>query len=267
MKSVRFIFCKKLCNLQICKELRGGKPDIFTLFIVLQDTSQNQKVNCGSLEKIKRADNGALIWKINTINAFGQTTQFSKGNGLITNKSYDPISHMPEAVITGTIQNTVYEFENTTGNLLSRTDNVHGNTEIFNYDNLNRLTQININGNIFNTVYNNIGNITNKTGVGAYSYDATKIHVVTQVIGNDYIPSQNQDITYTPFKKVNKITEGDNELNFIYGLSEQNNSDYIKKAGFQFGINAERMLGNHFAIGTGIDFCIYKYTLENIEYD
>ncbi|NOZ33948.1 MAG: hypothetical protein GXO80_01440 [Chlorobi bacterium] len=223
----------------------------------------------GSLEQIKRADNGALISKTEKVNAYGQVTQLLKGNDIRTYKTYDNVSHLPESVQSGKFQDFEYNFDARNGNLLSREERIHGNIEIFSYDNLDRLTQINTNGNIFNINYDNTGNITNKSDAGAYAYDATKIHAVTQVTGDVYLPSFNQDIKYTLFNKVEEITEGDIHLNFTYGLNNQRkktilteNGHIITRTKYFFG-SYEKTI---YADGTITEYCwlpggaIYKTT-------
>ncbi len=189
----------------------------------------------GYLQKIS-TENGRKIWMAENRNALGQITECSKGNGLTTYRTYDDY-HQLESVVTGNIQNFTYNFEKETGNLLNRTDN-YGNTENFTYDNLNRLTQINTNGNIFNTVYNNAGNIINKTDAGAYSYNNIKhVHAVTQVIGKTYMPSQKQNTSYTAFNKIAQIDEGSvgiiynqgGKLNFVYGLDNKRKKTILTK--------------------------------------
>jgi len=183
----------------------------------------------GYLEQIKRADNSGLIWKPIEMNALGQIKVLEKGNGLTTDKTYDNY-HRPETVVTGTIQDIEYNFETTTANLLSRIDHIHSNTESFTYDD-NRLHTIKQNSTTVNTInYDNpTGNIENKTDAGTYTYDPNKIHSVKHVTGNTYIPSQNQDINYTPFNKVIQITEGNFHIDFTYGLSNQRKKTELKE--------------------------------------
>ncbi|NOZ33946.1 MAG: hypothetical protein GXO80_01430 [Chlorobi bacterium] len=54
--------------------------------------TKHYKEDNGYLEKIMYNQESDLIWQVNEINAQGQITEFEKGNGLITYKSYDNIS-------------------------------------------------------------------------------------------------------------------------------------------------------------------------------
>jgi RHS repeat-associated protein len=75
----------------------------------------------------------------------------------------------------GLIQNLAYQFD-TLGNLLSRTDNIQAIAESFQYDALNRVTSSTVaptgggQGTTVSVAYDGLGDITNKSDVGAYSY-------------------------------------------------------------------------------------------------
>jgi len=75
----------------------------------------------------------------------------------------------------GLIQNLAYQFD-TLGNLLSRTDNIQAIAESFQYDALNRVTASTVaptgggQGTTVSVTYDGLGDITNKSDVGAYTY-------------------------------------------------------------------------------------------------
>jgi YD repeat-containing protein len=65
-------------------------------------------------------------------------------------------------------------------NLTRRKDVRQNLTEIFTYDSLDRLTGSTLNSSPNLTItYDAVGNITNKSDVGSYTYHATKKHAVT----------------------------------------------------------------------------------------
>ncbi|MCD4792173.1 MAG: FG-GAP-like repeat-containing protein [Bacteroidales bacterium] len=202
--------------------------------------TKHYKADNGYLEQINRADNGDLIWKAEDMNALGQLTQYCKGvNEITTYKTYDDY-HRPEAVVTGDFQHFEYYFEKETGNLLSREDVIHSNKESFEYDD-NRLHKIwqGYTPALVNTInYDTTGNISSKTDAGTYNYDANKIHAVTQVEGDLYLPSNNQGITYTAFNKVKQISENNDikaipgiKLYFTYGLNNQRKKTVLEENG------------------------------------
>jgi RHS repeat-associated protein len=193
----------------------------------------------GYLSKIKRADNNSLIWKGETTNALGQFTQYTKGNDIITQTFND--FGMPEHIYSenGT-QNYGLGWDISTGNLLSRQDNIKGLSEGFEYDNLNRLTYSLSSGPgpwaihfPSDISYENNGNIDSKTFTGIYSYESPKPNAVTTVESDPtcLMSQLPQVMTYTPFNKAKTITEGDYELNIIYGPDNQRRKSELKYQG------------------------------------
>ena len=71
---------------------------------------------------------------------------------------------------------------------------------------------------------NNNSNILVKSFEGeyTYSYSSTCLHAVKKVFNpNEAISTLPKNITYTPFNRVETITEGDNQLLFTYGTANQ----------------------------------------------
>lgn len=98
-----------------------------------------------------------------------------------------------------------------------------GWTETYLYDSSDRLTQVNRNNKIFQTMeYDANGNIQSKTNVGTYRYHDEKIHALTgiDVVDNKYAPG-GQDVVYNFFGKAETVSEWsgeeNRELNIIYG--------------------------------------------------
>jgi len=127
---------------------------------------------------------------------------------------------MLRGITTGSIQNLGYSFDEETGNLISRKDNLNNLTEIFTYDNLGRLTLVS-GPSPLSTTFTANGNIASKTSVGDYSY-GTEPHAVTGVTNPvDLISSAEQRLTYTTYNKADSIIEGTNIYKLIYGGYDQ----------------------------------------------
>jgi len=127
---------------------------------------------------------------------------------------------MLQGITTGNVQNLGYSFDPATSNLLSRRDNLRGLTEVFGYDNLDRLTSVSGPAPVTMTYASN-GNIQSKTPVGSYTY-GTKPHAVTSVTNpDDLIPSTEQRISYTSFNKADSIIEGNYVYTLSYGAGDQ----------------------------------------------
>lgn len=94
--------------------------------------------------------------------------------------------------------------------------------ESFQYDDLDRLTSYGKSGSTMTTLnYADNGNIQNSTKVGSYSYALpNKPYAATDVDNSSYdIPSVNQNISYSSFRRPTSITEGSNSLSYKYNSS------------------------------------------------
>ena len=138
-----------------------------------------------------------------------------------------------------TLQAATYTWD-TLGNLTERREAAGAKTltESFTYDSLNRLTEAQVGSNTPQTVtYDALGNITDKTGVGTYTYGTTATatpgpHAAVQAGDLHYSYDANGNVTaetragdtdparsftYTPFNKVKTITRGTHTTAFVYG--------------------------------------------------
>jgi len=192
--------------------------------------------------------NDVVLWNGLESNARGQLTKTQIG-GKETNYTYNNKSFLT-GIHTPGINHWEYTYDNK-GNMLSRYDKLINKREVFAYDNLKRLTG--------NTIYNGsgnsiltaesidydpvTGNMIDKTD---FAYDMeykNGTHALASFVPNtmDNLYSD-QQITYTDFKKVNRIVDGDNSLDIAYGVDEQR----IKSTLITQGRNLTRYyLGNY----------------------
>lgn len=160
------------------------------------------------------------IWHADKANAFGQYTSYDLGNGITTEMRYEKHGVL-ESIHAEGIHTLVYAFDLKNGNLNRRVD-VHGNlSETFTYDVLDRLTEANVNNSATPLMmsYAANGNIESKSDVGSYSYSDTKPNAVVGITDDENLQTisrEQQDITYTPFLKVESIKEGDIYAKFFY---------------------------------------------------
>ncbi|MDD4192015.1 MAG: hypothetical protein PHI28_11830, partial [Mangrovibacterium sp.] len=175
----------------------------------------------GYLAEIRRVSDSQVLWVAQEANARGQLTRMLLGNGLVTEKTFNPNTGFVENIHTGSIQNMGFQW-NARGNLLQRSNTLKSRTEDFTYDNLDRLATSTVNG--YPTVsvnYDVLGNITSKSDVatGAFTYGLNAgPNALTRVNGNTgAISPVAQDIDYSSFNKVPRITEGNSEVRFTYG--------------------------------------------------
>jgi RHS repeat-associated protein len=138
-----------------------------------------------------------VLWTANAMNGFGQITQETLGNGVVTNRNYDGVTSWLTSVTAGVgggaaLLNQSY-LQDEDGDVIQRQNNNLGLTENFAYDADNRLTCITLTGSSCSTptlVYDGgsagPGNITSQAGVGTYTYPAAgqpRPHAVTSITG------------------------------------------------------------------------------------
>ncbi|MEZ4772743.1 MAG: FG-GAP-like repeat-containing protein [Bacteroidia bacterium] len=178
----------------------------------------------GYLRQVKNLNGTVTLFNAvtGTMNALGQFTQYTLGNGKVTTKTYNAYG-LPVNTSTPGVQNLSTAFNLQTGNLTSRTDHLKSKTETFTYDNLNRLTNAQVSGQTASTMaYLGNGNFSTKSDAGVYDYHAKKIHAVTKVTDpQNVIPSFQQDITYTSDHDPLTVSENGYDLTFSYGPDGQ----------------------------------------------
>lgn len=176
---------------------------------------ESYKYDNGHLTEISFNDS-IDIWKLGSEDNRGFTTQITTGP-IYRNYSYDiqgnvksRFSYLPGA----DIQLYSYEYSPSTGNMISRNDQMRGlGSESFQYDNLNRLVRY---GN--NTIeYASNGNIINKTNIGSFSYSSIKPYAIENMTpSGDLIPLHNQLIKYNALNLPDSITENSRLAVFKY---------------------------------------------------
>ncbi|MBI4945231.1 MAG: hypothetical protein HY840_02385 [Bacteroidetes bacterium] len=186
----------------------------------------------GYLETIKDVNDNS-IWHCNTMNVRGQVTTATSGYGANTlgvTHGYSPLGYLQSTdVLNGStnVWSMGYTFDPSTGDLSGRTRTVNSLTqsETFSYDNLDRLTDIYLNGSASSTQSTNYtpdgsGNIGAKGDVGSYVYASVPFrpHAVSAI--NTSLQPADQIITYTPFHKADRITQDAYSLQFSYGPDE-----------------------------------------------
>ena len=136
--------------------------------------------------------NGSVLWNLNLLDARMNATSETYGNGLWLQNGYDALTGVPTTRKSGTggqssnVQNLSYGWD-TSGNLSNRQDLRQSISETFTYDALDRLTLASGPASQSTAIgYSAIGNLTSKTGVGSYTYHATKKHAVVNAGGTGY---------------------------------------------------------------------------------
>ncbi|WP_228553569.1 hypothetical protein, partial [Pseudoalteromonas sp. PPB1] len=123
------------------------------------------------LSSLKDLQTNSVVWQASAADAFGNITTEKLGSRITRTKVFDQKTGLLTSLKStgsGTLQNWAYNWSNL-GNLTYRQDHTIGKKETFGYDSLNRVTSSAISGGPSTTIsYNELGNITYKTGVGHY---------------------------------------------------------------------------------------------------
>ncbi|MBQ4838461.1 FG-GAP-like repeat-containing protein [Pseudoalteromonas luteoviolacea] len=182
------------------------------------------------LASLKDSQTNSVVWRAVTVDAFGNLTKEQLGSRIVRNKGFDAETGLLTSMTTtgsGTLQNLRYDWDNL-GNLNYRQDLAIGKKETFAYDTLNRVTRSTISGVATTDIrYNELGNITYKTGVGNYHYQSSRPHAVTEVTGaraNKYqydasgnmVKDNDRVLSYNTFHKPTYIEKGDYWVEFEY---------------------------------------------------
>lgn len=124
-----------------------------------------------------------VFWQANAMDARNNVLDEQLGNGIRSIRGYDQVTGALDYLQSGpnadgTLQNLSYSWDRV-GNLTERQDQRQSITEHFYYDDLHRLDYSTLNGTTnLDLSYDAMGNILTKTGVGTYTYHATKKHAV-----------------------------------------------------------------------------------------
>lgn len=132
----------------------------------------------GFAKDVRNTATNGVLWQANAQDARGHVTQEQYGNGLITNLGFDQTSGRLYSVQTGlgATQNLTYTWD-AVGNLTARSDVRQNIIENFGYDALYRVTsmqRLGTTATLSTVAYDDIGNITSKSGVGSYVYSGSQ---------------------------------------------------------------------------------------------
>lgn len=191
----------------------------------------------GQLASIERL--GVAIWKATAEDAVGRVTAATLGNGLALAATFDPNTGR---MMDGTVKaagaqrlHEAYQYDRL-GNVTQRLQE-WGSTsfiEDFGYDTLNRLASSHITGQAEQAfTYDDIGNLTSKTGVGTYAYLAAgsaRPHAVSNIPGvgaftydsnGNTISAPGRTMIWTSFDMPLTMTRGASGSTFLYGADHE----------------------------------------------
>ncbi|MDY0076913.1 MAG: SpvB/TcaC N-terminal domain-containing protein [Bacteroidales bacterium] len=202
---------------------------------------QNTYNNHGYLKKISNANDQSLLWEAQVYYAPGMLRQSATGNGLVTRSLYEPETlRLTGSFVFNAAQERVQDFEykyDKLGNMqhrikwLNRDKNQFLKEEFW-YDDLNRLTDIKLNGQPtggHDYDPEGLGNITAKTANGQQLYSNAEYgagnhgpHAISSATTTaNVFPADPQTAEYTSFEQLNELRQGDKTLFINYGHHHQ----------------------------------------------
>ncbi len=183
----------------------------------------------GYLKGINKSD-GSKIWEVKGFTTYGKPEQIEYGNGLVTdfafNDDYRPteIKTYQKSSASTICQQLSFEWDHETGNLTNREDVLHGLSEDFTYDNLDRLVSYQVSGvQRYTMSYNNDldGAIDYKKGMGNYTYnEGSSAHAFNSISPDteDFSWADQYDgLYYNSYNKVEQIVRDDYDIIISYG--------------------------------------------------
>lgn len=185
-----------------------------------------------------------LFWQADSYAVDGRVDGDTMGNGLTGDRYYSRATGRLYGAAVGLApysgtQFLMYTYD-AVGNVLSRNEAVTGRNESFVYDSLDRLTShtatVGSNSTTVTVSYDAMGNITNKSDVGDYTYDGTHggPHAVTG-IANGPLGAQSyvydadgnmtsgagRTLTWTSYNQVQSIVQGSYTTTFSFGADHE----------------------------------------------
>jgi RHS repeat-associated protein len=177
------------------------------------------------------------VWQANAENPAGQITQETAGNGLVTSRAYDAVTHWLSSVQSGpgggsSVQNQSFLYDEV-GAVTQRQDNNLGLSENFYYDADYRLSYSTLGGTQnLSLSYSPMGNITSRSDVAGgatWTYDPVHLHEVTEAGSGayQYVYDPNGNVTsrqgssiswssYNYPTTINDTATGES-VSFLYG--------------------------------------------------
>lgn len=209
-----------------------------------------------------------VSYEILAMNPQDQVTQYRQGNQVTTLKNFDAVSSRLQSQTatrdgqtSGNVLNQTFAYDSL-DNLTSRSDANLSTQESFGYDSLNRLSLSTILGGSVSpptttqVMYDARGNITYKSDVGRYIYDAQRPNRMISVILETAVGAQvavtgTRSLSYvfddfrSGARSVNGVTVGNGNLEYTVAQDSANNLHTVRSETYtSFNMPAQIQYGN-----------------------
>lgn len=169
-----------------------------------------------------QSDEKLFLYTVTKRDAMGRIAGELFGNGIITQKFYDPVSGKLTSIKTDKGKTTLRELQYTyddMNNVLTREDSTTGNIDSFTYDEYDRLLSWDNGNKTLSYSYDNYGNLKNNYFNRSMSYN-DKNQLISKIDNNlisdtefqydangNQLQDKNKTMSYTPFNKIKTITQ------------------------------------------------------------
>ncbi|MBW3518531.1 RHS repeat-associated core domain-containing protein [Flavobacterium sp. NKUCC04_CG] len=231
-------------SVKMSYDILGRVDRIDTSTQLVGDSSKNTSTsikniynNIGILTEQRDIQTSKIIWKLDSITAFGAPTQITYGNGYTmrhvystTNNTLQQIKHVKA---NQSVVDINYVYDTHKGVLLSRNNLTFGKSETYAYDDLNRLLKESVNGQLINEyTYDFRGRTTSNTEVGKYNYNPTDYQLESinlNEAGNGLLNNRGfATINYNSFKSPNEIYLRDKDrISYEYSILKGRYASYF----------------------------------------
>jgi YD repeat-containing protein len=212
----------------------------YTNGILASLTDASNATQCGST--------GTVFWTADSTNPAGQVTEETLGNHIVTNRTYDAVTHWLSSVQSGVsggsgVQNQAFLFDEM-GDVTQRQDNNRGLTENIYYDDDYRLSSSTLGGTQnLSITYAANGNISSRSDVASganWTYDSVHLHAVDEAGSSSYqysydangnaVTRQGNSISWSSYNYPTSISAGSGStaesVALAYGPGRQRWSQY-----------------------------------------
>jgi RHS repeat-associated protein len=189
----------------------------------------------GYLERLQEPGGAKVLYQLLETDALGRRKREWLGDGSFESFSYEGqssrITDQSAVNASSEVQHFSYTYNNI-GSMETRSDLVHGLSETFGYDSMDRLTAASVAGGAAKSYdFNTIGNMTRKSDRGnPMDYNSPAIHAVTRITNGTAVATLNYDangnlthgndvptIAWSSYNKPTRLVRGSVSYSFDYG--------------------------------------------------
>lgn len=230
----------------------------------------------GFVERLTNGSATETYYQMVGADAVGRITQQWLGDGSSQTQAYEVnssrLSSQQTTAASGTtVQSFLYQYD-TSGNMVQRQDVENNLSEVFTFDNLDRLTSAKVGSHTAATYgFDAVDNIVSKSDVGVYGYSALAVNAVSQTVlagqtdllnydsnGNFFAGDAMPTVTWASYNKPLTLSKDSSSYEFKYGPSRQR---YRQEHESTAGTKITHYVGSNFEVISNGPKAEYRHLL------